>query len=175
MSITPKNNNLISLRNKFIQKLMLNGKKATATILFDESLEILKLKIEKEILSPKDKTKVKKTTSFIENLQNKTKLEIFEIALNRGKPWLSVVSTKRGGKTILVPKVLTPNQQQILVIRWLVQNIKAPKTNTIKSSSAHLANELFGCLTNQGKTMNQRQQLHQTAEANRANIGFVIK
>jgi|TARA_B110000208_G_scaffold77665_1_gene99523 ribosomal protein S7 len=86
MSITPKNNNLISLRNKFIQKLMLNGKKATATILFDESLEILKLKIEKEILSPKDKTKVKKTTSFIENLQNKTKLEIFEIALNRGKP-----------------------------------------------------------------------------------------
>jgi len=173
--MTSENNNLVSLRNKFIQKLMLNGKKATATILFDEGLEILKLKIEKDILASKDRTKVKKTISFIESLRNKTKLEVFEIALNRGKPWLSVVSTKRGGKTILVPKVLTPNQQQILVIRWLVQNIRSPKTSTVRSSSAHLANELFGCLTNQGKTMNQRQQLHQTAEANRANIGFVIK
>jgi len=117
MSIITKDSELMSLRNKFIQKLMLNGKKATATILFDESLEILKLKIEKEILAFKDKTKSKKTSLFIESLKNKTKLEMFEIALNRGKPWLSVVSTKRGGKTILVPKVLTPNQQQILVIR----------------------------------------------------------
>ena len=173
--ITTSNNNLSILRDKFVQKLMLNGKKAVATNLFEESLEILRSKIQKELLLLKGKTKSKKNSSFLESLESKKKLEIFEIALNRAKPWLSVVSTKRGGKVILVPRVLTPNQQQILVIRWLVQNIRGTKTKAVKSSSFLLANELYGCLTNQGKTMNQRQQLHQLAESNRANIGFVIK
>ena len=173
--IITQNESLFLLRDKFIQKLTLNGKKATATILLEESLEILKSRITLEINLMKSKNRSKKNNSFIESLQQKTKLEIFEIALNKAKPWLSVTSTKRGGKTILVPRVLTPKQQQILVIRWLVQNIRTQKSTTIKSSSFLLANELFGCLTDQGKTMAQRQQLHQIAESNRANIGFVIK
>jgi len=167
------NSNLSKLRDKFIQRLMLNGNKATATNLFEEGLEILKSKVEES--SRSEGSKSKKVSPLLESLQDKSKLQIFEVALNRAKPWLSVVSTKRGGKKILVPKVLTPEQQQILAIRWLVQNIRVSKTRNAKSSSFHLGNELFGCLVNQGRTMNQRQQLHQTAEANRANIGFIIK
>lgn len=41
-----------------------------------------------------------------------------------------------------------------------------------KSTSEGLANELLGCLTDQGKTMGQRTQIHQLAEANRASIGL---
>jgi|TARA_B100000795_G_scaffold265740_1_gene247973 hypothetical protein len=84
--ITTSNNNLSILRDKFVQKLMLNGKKAVATNLFEESLEILRSKIQKELLLLKGKTKSKKNTSFLESLESKKKLEIFEIALNRAKP-----------------------------------------------------------------------------------------
>jgi ribosomal protein S7 len=84
--ITAPNDALFLLRNKFIQKLMLDGRKATATIVFEESLEILKSMISKEIFSNKNRSKSKKALSFLETLETKSKLEIFEIALNRAKP-----------------------------------------------------------------------------------------
>jgi len=84
--IITQNESLFLLRDKFIQKLTLNGKKATAAILLEESLEILKSRITLEINLMKSKNRSKKNNSFIESLQQKTKLEIFEIALNKAKP-----------------------------------------------------------------------------------------
>ena len=84
--IITQSESLFLLRDKFIQKLTLNGKKATATILLEESLEILKSRITLEINLMKSKNRSKKNNSFIESLQQKTKLEIFEIALNKAKP-----------------------------------------------------------------------------------------
>jgi ribosomal protein S7 len=64
--------------------------------------------------------------------------------------------------------MLTESQSLAMAIRWLIQNSQSLTSSGGKSTSYHLANELFGCLTNQGKTITQREQIHKLAEANRA-------
>ena len=70
---------------------------------------------------------------------------------------------------MLIPEILSPKQQESIAIRWLVTN---SRTFSGKSTSEGLASEFLGCLTDQGKTMSQRAQIHQLAEAKRASIGL---
>jgi small subunit ribosomal protein S7 len=98
-------------------------------------------------------------------LVNLTKDEIFMISLRKAQPWITTTSLRRGGKKVIIPEMLTPAQQESMAIRWLILN---SRNISGKSMAECLASEFFGCLTNQGKTMNQREQLHKLAEANRA-------
>ena len=98
-----------------------------------------------------------------------SKSDLFLTAFSRAKPWFGTSSIKRGGKKVLIPEILSPKQQESLAIRWLVLNSRTFKG---KSTSEGLAKEFIGCLTDQGKTMLQRAQIHQLAESNRASIGL---
>jgi len=102
-------------------------------------------------------------------MQQMSKSDLFLTAFSKAKPWFGTSSIKRGGKKILIPEILSPKQQESLAIRWLVLNSRTFKG---KSTSEGLAKEFMGCLTDQGKTMLQRAQIHQLAEANRASIGL---
>ena len=159
------------LRGRFVQRLMKDGKKSVATKVFDESLEIFYQTIQQsniEDLTKRAKTRKKSTVDW-DYIQKMSKSELFMAAFLRSKPWFGTSSIRRGGKKVLVPEILSAKQQESIAIRWLVTN---SRTFTGKSTCEGLANELMGCLTDQGKTMTQRSQIHQLAESNRASIGL---
>jgi small subunit ribosomal protein S7 len=149
------------LRERFIQRLILDGKKSTATKVFDESLQLLKKRIEQHNLI----NDINAQRFNLHSLNSLTKEEVFLIALRKAQPWITTSSLRRGGKKVIIPEMLTPSQQESIAIRWLILN---SRSITGKSIAECLASEFFGCLTNQGKTINQREQLHKLAEANRA-------
>lgn len=153
-----------SLRERFIRRLIVNGKKSIATKIFDESLELLKKRIE-EVNSGNYGSNTTSEKQNLHSLSTLTKDEIFTIALRKAQPWITTSSLRRGGKKVIIPEILTPAQQESIAIRWLILN---SRSTSGKPMSECLSNELFGCLTNQGKTINQREQLHKLAEANRA-------
>ena len=143
------------LRSRFIQRLSFGGKKSVASKIFDESLDILYQRYEKaQLMNPK--------------LIPQTKADLFLTALHKAKPWLTTKTFKRGGKPVVIPEMLSEAESLALAIRWLIQNSQSLTSSGGKSTSEHLADELFGCLTNRGKTMSQREQIHKLAEANRA-------
>lgn len=151
----------VSLRERFIQRLIVDGKKSVATKIFDESLALLKDRIQEYNVSNDSRGK----SENLYSLATLTKDEIFIIALRKAQPWVTTSSLRRGGKKVIIPEILTPAQQESIAIRWLILN---SRNTPGKSMAECLANEFFGCLTNQGKTINQREQLHKLAEANRA-------
>ena len=155
----------LGLRERFIQRLILNGKKSIATKIFDESLELLKTRIDQHNKSESKNGLQSNRALNLHSLASLTKDEIFIIALRKAQPWITTSSLRRGGKKVIIPEILTPAQQESIAIRWLILN---SRNTSGKSMAECLANELFGCLTNQGKTINQREQLHKLAEANRA-------
>jgi small subunit ribosomal protein S7 len=162
-------NMFLNLRSRFIQRLMKHGKKAVAVKLFDESLEIFYQKVQNlDSEELNRKTKRKKSSIEWNHIQKLTKMEIFMMAFLRAKPWFGTSSVRRGGKKILIPEILSSKQQESIAIRWLVLN---SRTRSSTSTCENLAKEFLGCLTDQGKTMNQRAQIHQLAESNRASIG----
>ena len=133
----------------------------TPTKIFDESLALLKDRIQEYNASNDSRGK----SENLYSLATLTKDEIFIIALRKAQPWVTTSSLRRGGKKVIIPEILTPAQQESIAIRWLILN---SRNTPGKSMAECLANEFFGCLTNQGKTINQREQLHKLAEANRA-------
>ena len=167
-----------SIVSRFIKRLILDGKKGAATKIFDASLELLKKNIE-QYLEDEGKTSVswsahKRTTLTLTEknnlylLANLTKEEIFVTALRKAQPWITTTSLRRGGKKVIIPEILTPSQQESIAIRWLILNARLTTGSSGKAIAECLALEFFGCLTNQGKTIQQREQLHKLAEANRA-------
>ena len=103
----------LGLRERFIQRLILNGKKSIATKIFDESLELLKKRIEQYNSSNDGRGK----SDDLHSLSMLTKDEIFVIALRKAQPWVTTSSLRRGGKKVIIPEILTPSQQESMAIR----------------------------------------------------------
>lgn len=129
------------LVSKFINKLLLDGKKATAKNIFYQALDI-----------------VSKTTKI-------EPLEVFEKALDNVKPLLEVKSKRIGGATYQVPIEVNRDRGQTLAIRWL---INAARNHKGKPMHKLLAEELTNAYHKTGSAMTKRENTHKMAEANRA-------
>ena len=155
------------LREKFIRRLMKHSKKSVSTQILDESLDFAHREIQAQIQNPRSSL-----AAHLQRYQSMTKQDLFVTAIHQAKPWVTTKTYKRGGKAVLIPEMLTPAQQESFAIRWLIVNSRqlsrpsGPKGG--QPMSFCLGNEFVGCLTNQGRTMAQRDQLHKVAEANRA-------
>ena len=97
-----------------------------------------------------------------------SKQTLFLLAVEKAKPWLTTKTYRRGGKSVIIPEIINPSQQESFAIRWLIQNSRQLNRSGSQPISYCLGGELFGCLTNQGRTINQREQVHKLAEINRA-------
>ena len=75
----------LALRERFIQRLILNGKKSIATKIFDESLELLKTRIEQHNKSDSKNSEGNRSLN-LHSLASLTKDEIFIIALRKAQP-----------------------------------------------------------------------------------------
>ena len=134
--------------SKFINNLMLKGKKSIAESIFYESLKIISSK-----------------------LKTDTPEEIFKKALENATPMLEVRSRRIGGSTYQVPIEVNPKRKQALAMRWLID---FSRTGTGKSMAMKLANELISASKNEGSTIEKKRNTHKMAEANKAFAHFRI-
>ena len=125
----------------FINRVMKDGKKSTATSLIYDAFEL------------------------IEQKSGKPGLEIFKAALKEVSPVMEVRPRRVGGATYQVPMEVDPHRQFALATRWI---IAAAHARSGKSFSEKLAAELIDAAAGQGSAVRKREEAHRMAEANRA-------
>ncbi len=132
--------------SKFINCLMWDGKKSTASRLFYDAMGI----IEKRI-------------------KDVPPLEVFETAVSNAKPNIEVRSRRVGGSNYQVPMQVNRRRQQALGIRWLIHAVRAKKG---RAMCEFLAQELMDAYKGEGTAMHTRENIHRMAEANKAFAHF---
>ena len=126
---------------KFINKVMLSGKKGVAEKVVYDAFDIIK---EKEQKNP---------------------LEVFEEALNNVMPVLEVKARRIGGATYQVPLEIRPERRQTLGLRWLVSYARKRHEKTM---SEKLAGEIMDAVAGNGGAFKKKEDMHKMAEANKA-------
>jgi small subunit ribosomal protein S7 len=126
---------------KFINSLMLDGKKSVAESIFYEALDV------------------------IEEKSGQPGLQIFNQAVTNAKPALEVKSRRVGGATYQVPIEVRPERRTALAIKWLIGYARARGE---KSMADRLAAELMSASRNEGSTIKKKEDTHRMADANKA-------
>lgn len=134
------------LVSKFINCIMLDGKKAVAQKVVYDAMDIIAKK-----------------------MKDVPQLELFETAINNVKPYVEVRSKRVGGANYQVPMQVNKKRQQSLAFRWI---INACRDGGGRPISARLAEELMAAYRKEGKAINTREQTHRMADANKAFAHF---
>jgi small subunit ribosomal protein S7 len=130
-----------TLATKFINKLMLDGKKSLAEKIFYQSIELVSKKV------------------------NDEPMKVFKKSLDNVRPLLEVKSRRVGGATYQVPIEVPIERGYALAMRWLVANSRKRKEKTMVDK---LANELLDAYNEKGVSVKKREDTHKMAEANKA-------
>ncbi len=127
--------------SKFVNVLMLDGKKSVAEAIFYEAMR----KIEERTGQPA--------------------MNVFRQALSNARPVLEVRSRRVGGATYQVPMEVLPRRRDSLARRWLVQ---FARTRAGKTMADRLAGELLDASRGDGGAVRKKEDVHRMAEANKA-------
>ena len=134
-----------TLVTRFVNMLMLDGKKSLAYKIFYDALDILSEKLEKDI--------------------EKTPLEVWKDALSNVMPHVEVRSRRGGGATFQIPMQIRPDRKVSLAMKWLI-NVSRKRND--KSMALKLANEVLAAFKEEGAAVKKRVDTHKMAEANKA-------
>ncbi|WP_052746047.1 30S ribosomal protein S7 [Sulfurovum lithotrophicum] len=126
---------------KFINAVMLDGKKSTAQKVMYSALE------------------------RIESKTGEKGIEVFNKAMDNVKPVMEVKSRRVGGATYQVPIEVRPARQQSLGIRWIVD---AARKRNERTMMERLSNELMDAATEKGSAFKKKEDTYKMAEANKA-------
>ena|SRR5687767_3354661 len=126
---------------KFINSLMLDGKKSNAERIFYDAMRI------------------------VEEKTGQPGMNVFKQALNNAKPVIEVKSRRVGGATYQVPVEVRPERRTALAMKWLVGYARDRGDKTMPE---RLANELLAASRNEGNTIKKKEDTHRMAEANKA-------
>ncbi len=127
--------------NKFMNSLMLAGKKSTAEGILYGAFD------------------------RIESKTGNDPVKVFHEALENVKPSVEVRSRRVGGATYQVPIEVRPIRRQALAIRWL---ISASRGRSERTMTERLAGELMDAAVSRGASVKKREDTHRMAEANKA-------
>ena len=127
--------------SKFVNSLMVDGKKSTAERIVYGALQTAQEKASRD------------------------PIELFHEALENIKPSVEVRSRRVGGATYQVPVEVRPIRQQALAIRWLITAARGRSETTMM---ARLSGELMEAAQNRGSAIKKREDTHRMAEANKA-------
>lgn len=141
-TISPDSVYQSELITKFINKVMIQGKKSTARKIVYEAIE-----------------------KFTKNVNEEDPISALNVAFNNARPYLEVKSRRIGGATYQVPIEIPPDRQNALVMKWIIQYSRAKPGKAMQES---LALELTDCYKNQGSTIKKKEDTHRMAEANKA-------
>jgi small subunit ribosomal protein S7 len=126
---------------KFINKVMLDGKKSVAQKVVYGALE------------------------RIEEKTGEKAIDVFNKAMENVKPVMEVKSRRVGGATYQVPVEVRPVRQQSLAIRWIVD---AARKRNERTMIERLSNELMDAATEKGAAFKKKEDTYKMAEANKA-------
>jgi len=126
---------------KFINMVMVSGKKSVA---------------ERILYGALDKVAEK---------SNEEPLEVLDRAMENVRPTVEVKSRRVGGATYQVPIEVRPNRRNSLAMRWLID---AARKRSEKSMAFRLAGELMDAASSRGSAVKKREDTHRMAEANKA-------
>jgi small subunit ribosomal protein S7 len=129
------------LVTRFINCLMLAGKKSTAERIFYGAMDV------------------------IEKKTGQDGLTVLKSAMNNVKPVLEVKSRRVGGATYQVPVEVRQDRRTALALRWLIQYSRSRPDHTM---AERLAAELTAASKNEGGAVKKREDTHKMAEANKA-------
>ena len=132
------------LVTRFVNNLMLQGKKSKAYKIFYDAMEIVDQKNE-------DK--------------EKTSLDLWKDALSNVMPHVEVRSRRVGGATFQIPQPIRPDRKISIAIKWLIDSSR--KRNE-KSMALKLAQEVISAAKEEGAAVKKRVDTHKMAEANKA-------
>lgn len=127
--------------SKFMNNLMVDGKKSTAERIVYGAFDSVEAKSKKD------------------------PVQLFHDALNNIKPGIEVRSRRVGGATYQVPVEVRPERSQALAIRWM---ISAARSRSETTMAARLSGEILDASNNRGNAVKKREEAHKMAEANRA-------
>ena len=134
------------LVGKFINCLMLKGKKSIAQRTFYEAIAIV-----------------------AKQVKDTEPLKIFETAIENVKPVMEVRSKRVGGASYQVPMQVNTKRQLSLAMRWIIDAARSKKGQPMNK---RLAAELLDAYNRQGGAMTTRENVHKMAEANKAFAHF---
>ena len=126
---------------KFINQLMLDGKKSVAERIFYEAMRIVEMKT------------------------GQSAMYVFRQALQNAKPILEVRSRRVGGATYQVPMEVSYRRRDSLARRWLVQYAR---DRAGKTMSQRLAGEFLDASRGDGGAVRRKDEVHRMADANKA-------
>ena len=129
------------LVTKFINCLMVKGKKSTAERVFSGCMDI------------------------IEKRRGQSGIQVFKQAVNNVKPVLEVRPRRVGGATYQVPMEVRHERRTALAFRWILQNARARNEHSMQEC---LASELVAASKNEGGAIKKKEDTHRMAEANKA-------
>jgi len=127
--------------SKFMNVLMLQGKKATAERIFYGAMDL------------------------VESRSGQPGVNVFKQALTNLKPVVEVKSRRVGGATYQVPVEVRPERRTALAMRWL---ISFSRDRNEKSMAEKLAAEVLAAAKGEGNAIKKKEDTHRMAEANKA-------
>ena len=127
---------------KFINTIMLSGKKNTARTAVYGAFDLIK-----------EKAKVENP------------LEVFDMALKNTGPTMEVRSRRVGGANYQVPREVRPERKQALAYRWIIDAARGKKGKPMEEK---LAEELMQAFNNEGIAIKKRDDTKKMAESNKA-------
>ncbi|MEY4330342.1 MAG: hypothetical protein RL609_1090 [Bacteroidota bacterium] len=135
----PKFNEVVV--TKFVNNIMLQGKKSVAFTIFYDAIEKVAAKTQEE------------------------GLEVWRRALENVTPAVEVRSRRVGGATFQIPSPIREERKSSMAMKWLIGY--ARKRNE-KSMAEKLAGEIIAAAKNEGAAFKKREDVHRMAEANKA-------
>ncbi len=127
--------------SKFMNNLMVDGKKSRAEYIVYGALDMIEEKAKQDPLA------------------------LFHQALENVSPAVEVRSRRVGGATYQVPVEVRPDRRQALAIRWIISAARGRNENTMVD---RLSGELLDAANSRGTAVKKREDTHRMAEANRA-------
>ncbi|MBU1106933.1 MAG: 30S ribosomal protein S7 [Candidatus Riflebacteria bacterium] len=146
--LTPDSVYNSKLVTRFINNLMMCGKKSIGSRIFYDAVDML--------------TKKRKDDNG---------LELFKKVVDSAKPIVEVRSKRVGGANYQVPIEVKPDRAVALAFRWILKHSRARKE---KSMADRLSGEFDDILNNTGSTMKKRDEVHRMADANKAFAHFKV-
>jgi small subunit ribosomal protein S7 len=134
------------LASKFVNCLMVDGKKSVAQGVFYRALDIVAQKV-----------------------NDAEPIEVFTRAVENVKPAVEVRSKRVGGAAYQVPMQVNRNRQQSLAIRWILQAVRDKKG---RATHEKLAEEIIAAYKREGAAVTKRENVHRMADANKAFAHF---
>ncbi len=131
---------------KFINHVMQDGKKVTATKVVYDALD-----------------------AIAEQAKTENPLEIFDTALKNAAPAVEVRSRRVGGANYQVPREVRPERKGYLSMKWIIDAARSKKGQPMHLK---LATELLAASKNEGEAVRKKENTHKMAEANKAFAHF---